>query len=125
MDALVNIDFEKKSIKRKHTSLDIIRVGTCGALQNEIPVDTFILSTFGLGFDGLLSFYKPVYEPEEKALQKAFLQQTPWPNDGVRCVSAQGAVADSLPAQFLVRRPRENWVKTLHAMLALIRDLWK
>jgi uridine phosphorylase len=81
LDALVNINFEKKSIKRKHTSLDIIRIGTCGALQNEIPVDTFVLSSFGLGFDGLLSFYKPVYEQEEKALQKAFLQQTPWPND--------------------------------------------
>lgn len=81
LDALVNINFEKKSIKRKHTSLEIIRIGTCGALQNEIPVDTFVLSSFGLGFDGLLSFYKPVFEQEEKALQKAFLQQTPWPND--------------------------------------------
>jgi uridine phosphorylase len=81
LDALVNINFEKKSIKRKHTSLDIVRIGTCGALQNEIPVDTFVLSSFGLGFDGLLSFYKPVFEQEEKALQKAFLQQTPWPND--------------------------------------------
>jgi uridine phosphorylase len=81
LDALVNINFEKKTIKRKHTSLNIIRIGTCGALQNEIPIDTFVLSSFGLGFDGLLSFYKPVYESEEKALQKAFLQQTPWPND--------------------------------------------
>jgi uridine phosphorylase len=81
LDALVNINFEKKTIKRKHTSLNIIRIGTCGALQNEIPIDTFVLSSFGLGFDGLLSFYKPVYEQEEKALQKAFLQQTPWPND--------------------------------------------
>ena len=81
LDALVNINFEKKSIKRKHTSLEIVRIGTCGALQKEIPVDTFVLSSFGLGFDGLLSFYKPEYESEEKALQKAFLQQTPWPND--------------------------------------------
>jgi uridine phosphorylase len=77
LDALVNINFEKKTIKRKHTSLNIIRIGTCGALQNEIPIDTFVLSSFGLGFDGLLSFYKPVFEQEEKALQKAFLQQTP------------------------------------------------
>ena len=81
LDALVNINFEKKSIKRKHKSLEIIRIGTCGALQKEIPVDSFVLSSFGLGFDGLLSFYKPEYESEEKALQKAFLQQTPWPND--------------------------------------------
>jgi uridine phosphorylase len=91
LDALVNINFDKKSIKRKHTSLDIIRIGTSGALQNEIPVDTFVLSTFGLGFDGLLSFYKPVYEPEEKALQKAFLQQTPWPNDANKPYFVKGS----------------------------------
>jgi len=91
LDALVNINFEKKSIKRKHTSLDIIRIGTCGALQNEIPVDTFVLSSFGLGFDGLLSFYKPIYEPKEKALQKAFLQQTPWPNDANKPYFVKGS----------------------------------
>jgi len=82
LDALVNINFDKKSIKR---------IGTSGALQNEIPVDTFVLSTFGLGFDGLLSFYKPVYEPEEKALQKAFLQQTPWPNDANKPYFVKGS----------------------------------
>ena len=91
LDALVNINFDKKSIKRKHTSLDIIRIGTSGALQNEIPVDTFVLSTFGLGFDGLLSFYKPVYEAEEQALQKAFLQQTPWPNDANKPYFVKGS----------------------------------
>lgn len=91
LDALANINFDRKSIKRKHTSLDIIRIGTCGALQNRIPVDTFVLSTYGLGFDGLLSFYKPVYEPEEKALQKAFLQQIPWPNDANKPYFVKGS----------------------------------
>ena len=91
LDALVNINFDKKRIKRKHTSLNIIRIGTCGALQNEIPVDTFVLSSFGLGFDGLLSFYKPIYESEEKALQKAFLQQTPWPNDANKPYFVKGS----------------------------------
>lgn len=91
LDALVNIDFEKKSVKKKHTSLEIIRIGTCGALQNEIPVDTFVLSSHGLGFDGLLSFYKPVYEQEEIDLQKAFLQQTPWPNDANKPYFVKGS----------------------------------
>ena len=81
LDALVNIDFEKKVVKKDHQSLNIIRIGTCGALQKEIPVDQFVLSTYGLGFDGLLAFYNPIYEDDEKALQKAFLQQIPWPND--------------------------------------------
>ena len=81
LDALVNIDFEKKVVKKDHQSLNIIRIGTCGALQKEIPVDQFVLSTYGLGFDGLLTFYNPIYEDDEKALQKAFLQQIPWPKD--------------------------------------------
>ena len=81
LDALVNIDFEKKVVKKDHQSLNIIRIGTCGALQKEIPVDQFVLSTYGLGFDGLLAFYNPIYEDDEKALQKAFLQQIPWPKD--------------------------------------------
>jgi uridine phosphorylase len=81
LDALVNIDFEKKMVKKDHQTLNIIRIGTCGALQKEIPVDQFVLSTYGLGFDGLLAFYNPIYEDDEKALQKAFLQQIPWPKD--------------------------------------------
>ena len=81
LDALVNIDFEKKVVKKDHKTLSIIRIGTCGALQKEIPVDQFVLSTYGLGFDGLLAFYNPIYEDDEKALQKAFLQQIPWPKD--------------------------------------------
>ncbi|MAE14366.1 MAG: phosphorylase [Crocinitomicaceae bacterium] len=81
LDALVNIDFEKKVVKKDHQSLNIIRIGTCGALQKEIPVDQFVLSTYGLGFDGLLAFYNPIYEDDEKALHKAFLQQIPWPKD--------------------------------------------
>ena len=81
LDALVNVDFEKKVVKKDHQFLNIIRIGTCGALQKEIPVDQFVLSTYGLGFDGLLAFYNPIYEDDEKALQKAFLQQIPWPKD--------------------------------------------
>ena len=81
LDALLNIDFKSKNIKKNHTSLKIIRLGTCGALQKEIPVDKFVISSYGLGFDGLLSFYNPVFNHEELALQKAFLQQIPWPTE--------------------------------------------
>lgn len=79
LDALVNIDFRTKKIKNEHTSLNLVRIGTCGGLQKEIPVDEFVLSTYGLGFDGLLAFYNPQYNLDELALQKAFLQQIPWP----------------------------------------------
>src|ERR1017187_1091051 len=51
LDALVNIDFTSRSIKAKLTRLQIIRLGTSGSLQKEIPVDSFVVSTHGLGID--------------------------------------------------------------------------
>jgi uridine phosphorylase len=49
LDALVNIDFETREIKKQLTSINIIRVGTSGSLQADIPVDSFVASTHGLG----------------------------------------------------------------------------
>ena len=57
LDALVNIDLESREIKNKLTSLNIIRVGTTGSIQEDIPVDSFIASEVGIGFDNLLHFY--------------------------------------------------------------------
>jgi uridine phosphorylase len=57
LDALVNIDFEKRKIKKESTSLDIIRIGTSGAIQPEIPVDSFLISETGIGMDAMLHFY--------------------------------------------------------------------
>ena len=79
LDALVNIDLETRLPKSNHRKLNIIRIGTSGALQEDIPIDSFVLSTYALGFDGLLGFYDVDYSEEEKNLAKAFLQQTPWP----------------------------------------------
>lgn len=57
LDALVNIDFKTRKLKEKLTSLDIIRIGTSGAIQPEIPVDSFLVSLAGIGFDSMLHFY--------------------------------------------------------------------
>ncbi len=78
LDAAVNIDLEKRVPKEKHTSLDIIRLGTSGALQPDIDVDTFVASEYGLGLDGLLNFYKYSDQLVEKELTDAFIQQTGW-----------------------------------------------
>lgn len=72
LDALVNIDFETRTIKEKLTSLKIIRVGTSGSLQKEIPVDSFVASTHGLGLDNLLNFYTHDSNEEEKQILQAF-----------------------------------------------------
>ena len=71
-DALFNIDLEKRTAKEKLTSLNLIRIGTSGSLQKEIPVDGFVFSQFGLGLDGLLNFYKMQNTDEEKDIIHAF-----------------------------------------------------
>ncbi len=76
LDALVNIDFETRTIKEKLTSLNIIRVGTSGSLQREIPVDSFVASTHGLGLDNLMNFYQHSSNEEEKQLLHSFNTHT-------------------------------------------------
>ena len=76
LDALVNIDLETRTIKEKLTSLNIIRVGTCGSLQKDIPVDSFVASTHGLGLDNLLNFYLYNSNDEEKQILHAFNTHT-------------------------------------------------
>ncbi len=61
LDALANIDFDTRSIRPVHTSLDIIRIGTSGSLHADIPVGSFVASAYALGLDNLLSFYE--YSP--------------------------------------------------------------
>lgn len=58
LDALVNIDFETRKIKETHTQLEFIRVGTSGAIQEEIPLDSLLVSVKAIGFDNLLHYYK-------------------------------------------------------------------
>jgi len=76
LDALVNINFETRTIKPNLTSLHIIRLGTSGALQVNIPVDGFVVSTHGLGIDNLLHFYRHDNNEEEKQLLQAFITHT-------------------------------------------------
>ncbi|MFZ7145184.1 MAG: nucleoside phosphorylase, partial [Bacteroidota bacterium] len=81
LDALVNIDLEKRTIKEKMSSLNLIRIGTSGSLQKDIPVDSFVFSKFGLGLDGLLNFYKLPNDEEEKSIVEAF--RLHYPNEGI------------------------------------------
>ena len=78
LDALVNVDLNTRTIKEKHTSLDIVRLGTSGALQADIPIDSFAMATHGLGIDGLLHFYKHGDISDDK-MAGAFEKQVRWP----------------------------------------------
>jgi uridine phosphorylase len=76
LDALVNIDFETRTVKKELTHLTIIRIGTSGSLQKDIPADSFVASTHGLGLDNLLPFYRHEASPEENELLQSFATQT-------------------------------------------------
>lgn len=76
LDALVNIDLENRTIKVKKTSFNIIRIGTCGALQEDIAVNDFIVSEYALGMDGLLNFYDYTFTKDENHLLDEFYRQT-------------------------------------------------
>jgi uridine phosphorylase len=66
LDALVNMDLSTRTAKRELTSLNLIRIGTCGSLQHDIPVDSFLASEYGIGLDGLLGFYNFEDSEEDK-----------------------------------------------------------
>ncbi|TDS15199.1 uridine phosphorylase [Maribacter caenipelagi] len=77
LDALVNIDFKTRTLKENHTSLNIIRIGTTGAIQPDIPIDSFLISKYSIGFDGLLHFYEhdKINYPE---IEDEFIAHTSW-----------------------------------------------
>lgn len=77
LDALVNIDLETKKPKDKLTSLNIIRIGTSGSLQKDIPVDSFVMSEYAIGLDNMLRSYL-IDEVSEQDIEAAFIEQTNW-----------------------------------------------
>ena len=77
LDALVNIDLETRTIKKAHTQLNIVRIGTSGSLQKDIPVDSFVLAKYGLGFDGMLLSYDCDHVLEAD-FENAFIKHTNW-----------------------------------------------
>ena len=77
LDALVNIDLKNKTFKKNHTALNIVRIGTSGSLQKDIPVDSFLMNTYALDMNGMLRFYK-VEDISHPELEDAFVSHTNW-----------------------------------------------
>jgi uridine phosphorylase len=78
LDALVNIDLKERRILPKHISLNLIRLGTSGSLQKDIDTDSFLVSKYGLGMDGLLNFYGGLDKINEDRISEAFKAHTGW-----------------------------------------------
>ncbi len=98
LDAAVNINLETRELNPTHRSLNIVRLGTSGALQGDIPVNGIVVSSHGLGLDGLLNFYDKWETVCDNNISDAFIKHTGWlPNlPYPYCVKA----SDKLIAKF-------------------------
>jgi uridine phosphorylase len=82
LDALANIDLKTRMPKETHHALNLIRLGTCGALQPDISVgDSYVATRYAIGLDGLLYFYEKNKEVNEIAMRDAFIEQMDYPKD--------------------------------------------
>lgn len=78
LDALVNIDFNTRQVKEKHTELTMIRIGTSGGLQPICPIGSYVVAEKSMGFDGLLNFYDVPEELFDTEIEHAFMEHTGW-----------------------------------------------
>lgn len=78
LDALANIDFATRTEKPEHRTLTLVRVGTCGGLQPETPLGSFIASVKSIGFDGLLNYYEGRNKVCDLEMEKAFVKHMNW-----------------------------------------------
>lgn len=78
LDALVNIDLKTRLIKPEHKSLNFVRIGTSGGLQEDLDVDSFLMTETAIGFDGLLNFYKNRDEVCNLDIEEKFLKHMNW-----------------------------------------------
>ena len=105
LDALANIDFSTRTEKDVHHTLTIVRIGTCGGLQPETPIGTFIASVKSIGFDGLLNYYDRRNDVCDLELEKAFTHHMAWsPQKGSPYVAVANAeLIDQIAGNDMVR----------------------
>lgn len=107
LDALANIDFEKRTVKNEIRSLELVRIGTCGGLQPFTPEGTFVASERSIGFDGLLNFYAGRAEVADAEFEAAFLRHMGW--QGWQCIAHPYVV--SADEELLARIASEDMVR--------------
>jgi uridine phosphorylase len=94
LDAVANIDFKTRTPKTEHRTLNLVRIGTCGALQPEIGVeDSYVASRYAIGLDGLAYFYKDHNKVINKEMTDAFIRDMHYP--------------DNLPTPYIVESSKE------------------
>lgn len=92
LDALANIDFKTRSIKPQTKSLNIIRLGTCGALQTDTPVDSMIVSSYAIGIDNLMHYYRLENNTDEQYILHEFALHTRLQNNHITPYIAEASI---------------------------------
>ncbi|MCR5364246.1 MAG: nucleoside phosphorylase [Bacteroidales bacterium] len=78
LDALANIDFKTREVKKEHRALTVLRIGTCGAIQPDIPIGSYIFSHISVGCDGLLNWYADREKISLMDMEEAFKKHVGW-----------------------------------------------
>lgn len=105
LDALVNIDFSTRQVKEKLTQLTLVRVGTSGSLQADLPVGSYVAAERSIGFDGVIYFYAGTKSVRDIPFEKALLEQLDWQIEGLKpyVVSADKSLTDQIVKQDIRR----------------------
>ena len=80
LDALANVDFETREVKPVHRTLNILRIGTSGALHADIPLGSYVLSHISVGFDGVMNWYGNREKVTIPEVEEAFKEHMNWPD---------------------------------------------
>lgn len=80
LDALANIDFNTRTVKADHRTLNIVRIGTSGSLQEDLHIGDYVIAEKGIGFDGILNFYADRDKVCDLKFEQAFCFHTKWPD---------------------------------------------
>lgn len=78
LDALVNVDFKTRKVKKEHRMLNIVRIGTSGSLQEDLHIGDFVIAEKGMGFDGILNFYADRDKVCDLDFEREFCVHTDW-----------------------------------------------
>lgn len=105
LDALANIDFETRTIKPEFRQLTMVRVGTSGGLQPEVPIGTYVAAEHSIGFDGVLYFYAHSSRVRNIGFEQALLEQLEWKIEGLKpyVVSSDSSLIEQITKDDIVR----------------------
>lgn len=105
LDALANIDFQSRTVRPEFHQLSLVRIGTSGSLQADIPVGSYVVAQKSIGLDGVIYFYDGNERVRDLELEEALLRQLDWRIEGVRpyVVSADHSLVEQIAGNDFVR----------------------